>query len=54
MFGERTFYDNQQYLLLTFPLVKMVQKVKAIPLQGWRDPEGYRRGKLPDFKTISA
>jgi hypothetical protein len=24
----------------------------AIPLQGWRGPEGSRRLRLPDFKTI--
>ena len=27
-------------------------KVKAIPLQAWNGPEGSRRLKLPDFKTI--
>jgi len=27
-------------------------KSKAIPLQGWADPEGCRRLRLPDFKTI--
>ena len=26
--------------------------IKAIPLQAWRDPEGSRRLRLPDFKTI--
>ena len=26
--------------------------VKAIPLQAWTDPEGSRRIRLPDFKTI--
>jgi len=26
---------------------------KAIPLQAWTDPEGSRRMRLPDFKTIS-
>jgi len=25
---------------------------KAIPLQAWRGPEGSRRLRLPDFKTI--
>jgi hypothetical protein len=25
---------------------------KATPLQAWTDPEGSRRLKLPDFKTI--
>jgi hypothetical protein len=28
-------------------------KGKAIPLQAWTGPEGYRRLRLPDFKTIS-
>jgi hypothetical protein len=27
-------------------------KGKAIPLQAWRGPEGSRRLRLPDFKTI--
>jgi hypothetical protein len=26
---------------------------KAIPLQAWIGPEGSRRLRLPDFKTIS-
>jgi len=25
---------------------------KAIPLQAWTDPEGSRRLRLPDFKTV--
>jgi len=28
------------------------KKGKAIPLQAWTDPEGSRRLRLPDFKTI--
>jgi len=27
-------------------------KGKVIPLQAWRGPEGSRRLKLPDFKTV--
>ena len=27
-------------------------KVKAIPVQTWRSPEGTKRLRLPDFKTI--
>jgi len=27
-------------------------KGKAIPLQAWAGPEGSRRMRLPDFKTI--
>jgi len=26
---------------------------KATPLQAWTGPEGYKRLRLPDFKTIS-
>jgi len=29
-----------------------VVKGKAIPLQAWAGPEGSRRFRLPDFKTI--
>jgi hypothetical protein len=28
------------------------KKVESIPLQAWTGPEGYRRLRLPDFKTI--
>jgi len=27
-------------------------KGKAIPLQAWTSPEGSRRMRLPDFKTV--
>jgi len=27
-------------------------KGKAIPLQAWTDPQGSRRLRLPDFKTV--
>jgi len=36
---------------LTQPLTEM-SKDKEIPLQAWRGPEGRRRLRLPDFKTI--
>jgi len=29
-------------------------KGRAIPLQAWTGPEGSRRLRLPDFKTIGA
>jgi len=32
--------------------IKGKGKGKAIPLQAWADPEGSRRLRLPDFKTI--
>jgi hypothetical protein len=28
------------------------KKGKAIPLHAWRGPEGSRRLRLPDFKTV--
>ena len=28
------------------------RKGKAIPLQAWTGPEGSRRLRLPDFKTV--
>jgi len=28
------------------------KKAKAIPLQAWTGPEGFRRLRLTDFKTI--
>ena len=31
-----------------------VEKRKAIPLQAWTGPEGFRRLRLPDFKTIGS
>jgi len=30
----------------------LIGKGKAIPLQAWTGPEGSRRLRLPDFKTI--
>jgi hypothetical protein len=32
--------------------VNVKGKCKAIPLQAWTGPEGSRRLRLPDFKTI--
>jgi hypothetical protein len=32
--------------------VRGIMKGKAIPLQAWTVPEGSRRLRLPDFKTI--
>jgi len=37
--------------LCLLPEVK--KKGKAIPLQVWTGPEGYRGLRLPDFKTIT-
>ena len=37
---------------LKSPLHNAKGKGKAIPLQAWRGPEGSRRLRLPDFKTV--
>jgi len=33
-------------------LTTVYSKGKAVPLQAWTGPEGSRRLRLPDFKTI--
>jgi hypothetical protein len=33
-------------------LYSVIVKGKAIPLQAWTVPEGSRRLRLPDFKTV--
>ena len=33
--------------------VILLSKGKAIPLQAWTGPEGSRRLRIPDFKTVS-
>jgi hypothetical protein len=38
--------------LLSSSVSVMIVKGKAIPLQAWTGPEGSRRLRLPDFKTI--
>jgi len=35
-----------------YPFLFVIVKGKAIPLQAWTGPEGSRRFRLPDFKTI--
>jgi len=41
-------------LLLLLVVVSAAAAIgKAIPLQAWKGPDGSRRLRLPDFKTIS-
>jgi len=42
--------SRSRSVVLVLPV--MIYKGKAIPLQAWTGPEGSRRLKLPDFKTI--
>jgi len=48
--------DRVQYSTVHIPNVfcdgKGKGKGKAVPLQAWTGPEGSRRLRLPDFKTI--
>jgi hypothetical protein len=44
-----TLCDNL-IIIQRFPIKR--HKVKAIPLEAWTGPEGSRRLRLPDFKTI--
>jgi len=39
-------------LAFALQLTKKHKTHKAIPLQAWTGPEGFRRLRLPDFKTI--
>jgi hypothetical protein len=36
-----------------YSFIKCKDKGKAIPSQAWRSPEGSRRLRLPDIKTVS-
>jgi hypothetical protein len=38
-------------LILGLHFHKHTKNCKAIPMQSWTDPEGFRRLKLPDFQT---
>jgi hypothetical protein len=45
-------YKDICTVYIAYPEVSL--KGKAIPLQAWTGPEGFRRLRLPDFKTIGA
>jgi len=62
--GEKKIYSEEENMVLT-ALNMMTHRTgqnnlyviigytgKAIPLQAWTGPEGSRRLRLPDFKTI--
>jgi hypothetical protein len=48
----KTAYKVLENLLDIFHMVRMCFDIKAIPLQALTGPEGSRRLRLPDFKTI--
>jgi U3 small nucleolar RNA-associated protein 14 len=46
---------NEQHKIINDKVqckVKVKVKGKAVPLQAWTGPEGSRRLRLPDFKTV--
>jgi len=47
-------YFGRQIAILRKKRIKpsVLSKGKAIPLQAWTGPEGFRRLRLSDFKTI--
>ena len=47
-YSERLFLGSQK------ATVSCKKNGKAIPLQAWTCPEGSRRLRLPDFKTIDS
>jgi hypothetical protein len=50
--GFNSAFEGSNLFLLTKPPIKGIQKVKAIPLEVWTGPEGSRRLRPLDFKTI--
>jgi len=57
---ERTKFEteqNKRYITVTHGLGELIfswnTRSKAIPFQTWTGPEGSRKLRLPDFKTIS-
>jgi hypothetical protein len=45
-------YGHRKENISTAILGKGKGKGKAVPLQAWTGPEGSRKSRLPDFKTI--
>jgi len=50
--GRRTRPRPRRYRDQPYREIKGKGKAKAIPLQVWKDPEGSRKVRLSDFKTI--
>jgi hypothetical protein len=47
--SQRSFKEKLEILETFFNMGKV--KHKAIPLRVWTGPDGFRRLRLPDFKT---
>jgi len=55
VFKNEELYNSAHTVIFSMALaiLKHYLHVTGIPLQAWADPEGSRRLRLPDFKTIS-
>jgi len=51
-FNKRRKCDNVIANGVTYSAIDCLIANKAIPVQAWTGPEGYRRLRLPDFKKI--
>jgi hypothetical protein len=45
-------YENVHKRKIPIEINFMYLKGRAVPLQAWTGPEGSRRLRLPDFKTV--
>ena len=52
IFHSLIYFPMKNFLGSSIELLKIIGKGKAIPLQTWTDLEGFRKLRLPDFKTI--
>ena len=52
LFTEVTIVRDVSTLSLNIFSYRQQVKGKAMPLQAWTGPEGSRRLRLPDFKTV--
>jgi len=52
VYSENTLLNRYQQSEENCYLHLQGKKGKATPLQAWRGPEGSRRLRFPDFKTI--
>jgi hypothetical protein len=51
-FDKLPFYIQLERVIFFSETCLNIDDGKAIPLEAWTDPEGFRRLGLPDFKTI--
>jgi hypothetical protein len=52
-FLSSTLNGRHQPSIVTYKKVKVNGKAKAVPLQAWSGPEGFRKLRFPDFITTA-